>query len=82
MAVAQHPRTSNPSFIHPDALYSIHGFIEASGISYTRIHNAAKAGIKLPAFRVGRRKFIEGQAAMSYIRELAQHDADATVVSN
>jgi hypothetical protein len=65
-------RTGNPSVIDPDTLYSLPGFIEASGISYSSIRSFARDGVEIPTFKVGgRRKFIKGVDAIAYIDQLA-----------
>ncbi len=69
--------TGAPTSIRPDELYTLPGFITASGISYTRIRSAAAAGVDLNSFgfAVGRRKFIKGIAAIEYLEKLAAHSA-------
>jgi hypothetical protein len=61
-----------PSFIDPARLYSIRGFHAASGISETRVRMAKRCGIELPSIEVGKRKFVTGQAAIDYIKRLAE----------
>jgi hypothetical protein len=61
-----------PTFIAPERLYSLRGFIAASGISETRIRKARRQGIELPSITAGRRKFIRGSSAIAYIERLAE----------
>ena len=63
--------TKAPSFIAPERLYSLKGFQAAAGVSATRIREARKAGIMLPTLEVGRRKFVRGSDAISYLERLA-----------
>ncbi len=63
--------TREPSFIDPARLYSIRGFHAASGISETRVREAKRMGIPLPAVEVGKRKFIRGVDAIAFIERLA-----------
>lgn len=66
----------NPSYIHPDILYSLPGFIEASGLSYSRIRKAAKDYcVELPSIKVGKRVFVLGGAGIEYILKLAEETA-------
>lgn len=61
-----------PTFIAPERLYTLKGFIAASGISSTRMREARRAGINLPTLEVGRRKFIRGAEAIDYLEQLGQ----------
>ena len=63
--------TKAPSYLAPERLYSIKGFIAAAGVSSTRMREARHAGIVLPALEVGRRKFIRGSDAIEYLEKLA-----------
>ncbi len=61
-----------PSQIQPEILYSLPGFIEASGLSYSRIRKAAKDyAVELPSIKVGRRAFVLGSMGIEYIQKLA-----------
>ena len=66
-----------PSKIEPGATYSLAGFIAASGISYSRIRRAARAGVDIPTFAIGRRKFIKGSNAVEYLDQLAEQTEQA-----
>ena len=65
--------TNSPTFIDPSRLYSLSRFIRDSGISYTRIQNAAREGIELNMVRCGRRKFVRGVDGIGFIERLAAH---------
>lgn len=65
--------TNSPSFIDRDRLYSLSRFIRDSGISYTRIQNAARAGIELTMVACGKRKFVRGVDGIDFIERLAAH---------
>ncbi len=70
--------SKRPSFIAPERLYTLKGFIAASGVSATRIRESRRAGVVLPMLDVGRRKFIRGSDAIEYIERLSQrHHEDA-----
>ena len=60
------------SFIAPERLYTLKGFIAASGISATRMREARRAGITIPTLETGRRKFIRGSDAIEYIERLSR----------
>jgi hypothetical protein len=64
--------TNRPTFLAPERLYSIRGFCRASGLSYSRLREAARAGVEIPTFRVGKRKFIFGGDAIDLVRQLAE----------
>ncbi len=59
------------SYIDPDRLYTLSGFIRTSGISQTRIHFARQAGVQLPRLKVGKRVFVRGADAIRYVEQLA-----------
>jgi hypothetical protein len=67
--------TKAPSYIAPERLYSLKGFQAAAGVSSTRMREARKVGVVLPSLEVGRRKFIRGSDAISYLEKLAELDA-------
>jgi hypothetical protein len=67
-------RTSEPSFVDLGRLYTLRGFQVASGISSTRMRSARLQGIVCPMLEVGRRKFIRGRDAISYIERLAKRE--------
>jgi hypothetical protein len=67
-------RPRRPSFIDPDRLYTLQGFIADSGISATRMREARRQGVKCTMLTVGRRKFIRGPDAIAYIERLAELD--------
>ena len=64
----------DPRGIRPDVLYTLSGFKSAAGIGHSLIRRARGAGIKLPTMTVGRRKFIEGAAAIKYLKSISQLD--------
>lgn len=66
--------TKTPSFIAPERVYALKGFIATSGISSTRMREARQAGITLPTLDVGRRKFVRGTDAIAYLEKLAELD--------
>src|SRR5262245_62114410 len=66
---------SNPTSLDPSKLYSLPEFIRCSGISYTRIQSAKRAGAELPTLDVGKRKFIAGDEAIAFVKRLAEHHA-------
>jgi hypothetical protein len=68
----------SPSFIAPDRLYTLKGFQIASGVSATRIREAKRKGVVLPTLEVGRRKFVGGADAISYLYELARLTAEGS----
>ena len=67
-----HPSTSAPTVILADALYPRRGAIISSGVSETRISEAAQQGVRIPWMTVGKRKFIRGADLIWYIEQLAQ----------
>jgi hypothetical protein len=60
-----------PSYIDPGRLYTLEGFKAASGISATRMREARLRGVAPTMLRVGRRVFIRGGDAITYIEALA-----------
>ena len=67
--------TKAPSYIAPERLYSIKGFIAASGISATRMRVARlKFGLVLPTIEVGRRKFVSGADCIAFVKQLAEFE--------
>ncbi len=63
--------TRSPSVIFPDALYTKRGCITCSGISETRIRQAAREGINCRRLWVGKRSFYRGRDIILFIEELA-----------
>ena len=61
----------SPTYLAPERLYSLKGFIADSGITPARMSEARRAGITLPTLDVGRRKFVRGADAIAYIERLA-----------
>jgi hypothetical protein len=61
-----------PTSISPDNLYSLAEFIRVSGLSYSRIRQAAHDGLEIPTIAVGKRKWVDGAAGISYVHELAE----------
>ena len=64
--------SKEPSFIAPERLYTLKGFMAASGVSATRMREARKAAVTPPMLEVGRRKFIRGSDAIAYLEQLSQ----------
>jgi hypothetical protein len=71
--VPLHATTDRPTFISEDRLYSLRKFVSDSGLSYTRICQAARAGIELPMVVCGKRKFVRGRDGILFIEALAAH---------
>jgi hypothetical protein len=69
--------SKEPSFIAPERLYTLQGFMAASGVSATRRREARRLGITLPVLEVGRRKFVRGSDAIAYIEQLSRLDVTA-----
>ena len=67
----QTAKKKETSYIAPERLYSLLGFQAASGVSETRIRAARRRGIELPSLEVGKRKFIRGVDAITFIERLA-----------
>jgi hypothetical protein len=65
--------SKEPSYIAPERLYSLAGFRAASGVSETRMREARMQGIEIPMLVVGKRKFIRGVDAISFIERLAEN---------
>lgn len=65
------------SFIAPERLYTLQGFVDASGIARARIYHARRVGVNLPTVDVGRRKFVRGGDAIAFIEALAGLDRKA-----
>ncbi|HMP08229.1 MAG TPA: hypothetical protein PJ982_17915 [Lacipirellulaceae bacterium] len=66
------PTKQPPTFIDPQRLYTLAGFMAASGFNFSRMRELRIKGIDLPRLRVGKRVFIEGHAAIEYIRKAAE----------
>ena len=64
--------SKEPSFLAPERLYTLKGFVAASGVSAARMREARKAGITLSMLQVGRRKFARGVDCIAYLEQLAQ----------
>ena len=73
-----HPMTHTPTVILADACYSRRGAITTSGISETRIREAAKRDLRIPWLVVGKRKFVKGSDLIWFIEQLAALDIPAT----
>jgi hypothetical protein len=69
MATSAKPK---PSFIDPNRLYALAGFLQCSGINQTRVRALRLAGIDLPKLRVGKRVFIRGCDGIEYIERAAK----------
>ena len=65
----------NPTVIRPEDVYPLQGLIAASGLSYSRIRNAAKAGLEMKTTKVGKRVFVKGSDAILFIEQLAAQSA-------
>jgi hypothetical protein len=63
--------TRNPGAIHPDMLYSRKAFIITTGLSETRLREAKKRGIEPRRIWVGKRNWIRGKDAITFIERLA-----------
>ena len=60
------------SAIAPGNLYPLRGFYAVSGISPTRVREAKRHhAIELETIDVGKRKFVEGERGIQYIKALA-----------
>jgi hypothetical protein len=68
-------RRERSSYIAPERLYTLAGFKEASGISQTRMREARMRGVEPVVLRVGKRCFIRGLDAITYIESLASLSA-------
>jgi hypothetical protein len=66
-------QAKEPSYIAPENLYTLRGFQVASGVSATRIREARRLGITLPSLLVGKRKFVRGIDAITFIERLAEN---------
>lgn len=64
--------TKQPTFIAPERLYTLVGFQQAAGISGTRMREARRRGVTPTLLRVGRRIFIRGGDAISFVEALAR----------
>ena len=70
-AMPIHVRTANPTFLDPERLYSLRGFVESSGVSLTRIREASRSKIELRVIRAGKRVFVRGRDGIEFIERLA-----------
>lgn len=59
------------SLIVPGVLYTLAGFIRASGISKSRISAERLAGNELRTVRAGRRVFVRGEDGIAFIERIA-----------
>ena len=57
-------------FIDPARTYTLKGFCAASGLNYPRVRTAIKQGVPFDQYSIGRRRFIDGSAAISFIHAL------------
>ena len=64
--------TDRPTFIAADRLYSLRQFVTDSGISLTRIRQAAHRGTELPKVKAGKRVFVRGRDGIAFIEQLAE----------
>jgi hypothetical protein len=65
-------KTKQTSFLDPERLYTRAGFMEAAGISLTRLSDARhEHGLSPEFFLVGAKQFIHGKDAIEYIVRLA-----------
>ena len=69
--------TDKPSYIDPTRLYSLRKFVIDSGISLTRIRQAAHQGIELPKVKAGKRVFVRGRDGIEFIEKLAELERQA-----
>ena len=69
--------TDKPSYIDPTRLYSLRKFVTDSGISLTRIRQAAHQGIELPKVKAGKRVFVRGRDGIEFIVKLDQRERQA-----
>jgi len=60
------------SYIAPERLYSLPGFMRCSGIAKYRIREARLQGLKLPVVPVGKRHFVRGADGIEFILKLAE----------
>lgn len=67
---------SDTSFVDPDRLYTQAGFIRATGISKSRLREARLMGLTLPSIKVGKRVYIKGEQAITFIEALAAKYAE------
>ena len=74
-------RVNCPTYIDADRLYTIQSFIESSAVTHTRIRTAEKAGLPFPGFRIGRRRYIDGRAAIEYLHALSEFYAANTTTN-
>jgi hypothetical protein len=74
--VAIHPVTTDkPTYIHPRCLYALSYFVQASGLSTTRLQFAKRDGVELKTIACGRRKFVFGADGIDFVRRLSEHYA-------
>lgn len=77
------PTTEKPSFIDPDRLYSLRKYVADSGISLTRIREAARQGLELRKIRAGKRVFVRGRDGIEFVEKLddLNRQADQSAVT-
>lgn len=66
---------SQTSYLDPERLYSLSGFISETGISQSRLYEARKFDIEPEKLNVGRRVFIRGRDGIAFIEKLSKHEA-------
>jgi hypothetical protein len=67
---------SGHSLIDPNVLYSLRQFCMDSGVSYSRMREAARDGVECEVLSVGRRRYIMGAAGIRFIQELSRMQSD------
>ena len=65
-------KSSRTTYLAPERLYSLAGFVKATGVSLSRIRLARRAGLEFPTVRVGKRAFVLGSQAIEYLLQLAE----------
>lgn len=60
--------------LRPEELYPLAVLREHTGLGENCIARLRRAGVQLPVIRVGRRCFVEGAAAIEFIKLAGQHD--------
>lgn len=68
-------KQNRPTYLLPDALYTLRGFQDAAGFSSSRMWELRQQGIRPVTLRVGRRIFIRGSDAIAYVEAAAAHTA-------
>jgi hypothetical protein len=65
------------SYIAPERLYSLVGFMQCSGVAKSRIREARLRGLVLTVIKTGKRHFVRGADGIEFIEKLAELDAQA-----